>query len=389
MRSLRFPLWVAVATVLGSMLAFADVGDPEKKEPIRFPVLETIQAFPSKGAMRTAWKVRYTVERGPGLVIRGAWLKRKPTEDWVQVLGDTRLAEMFVPYDSGSPRFWDLAYFYDMMTLTRRDVGLTGKLHGNPPMVAEELRDRGIHYMDPETGSRRGETLLLWAALDANNYRYVTEFGFQDDGTITLRAGSTGRNYPSKEFEGHMHHALWRIDMDLHGPEHQAVYVMERIEPDGKHLDRARSSYRPFNGGKEGAEDWDPRKFTSLHIVRNDKKNARGKAIGYEAMLQRHGTARHYGPEEEDSTRHDFWVTRQRPGEMHYRKVYEYAKKAEPIMDANVVLWVSTPFHHEPRSEDGVMVGDKFEGATSIGWTGFDLQPRNFFDGSPLFPPGR
>ncbi|MFO0864256.1 MAG: hypothetical protein U0744_06305 [Gemmataceae bacterium] len=360
---------------------------PEKAAPIRFIPRETIQLFPTNGPARTAWKVRYTVERGPGLVIQGAWLKRRPNEDWIQVLGDARLSEMFVPYDTGSPRFWDLAYNYDMVPITRRDAAPGAKLVGNPPLVAEEIRDRGIHYMDPETGSRRGQTLVLWSVLDATNYRYIAEYGFQDDGTITFRAGSTGRNYPSKEYEGHMHHALWRIDMDLAGPGSQGVYVMERQEPDGEHLDRARTVYRPFNGGKEGFEDWDPRKFTSLHVVRNDKKNARGKAIGYEAMLYRTGTARHFGPEEENSTLHDFWVTRKRPGEMHYQKVYQYVRGGESILDANVVLWISTPHHHEPRTEDGAFVGEKFEGATAIGWSGFDLKPRNFFDGSPHFPP--
>lgn len=377
---------IAAIVCVASVFVPGDAGTPPKKGG-PFPVRETIRTFPSRGPMRTAWKVRWTVEKGPGLVIHGAWLKKGPDEPWTQVLADSHLAEMFVPYDSGTPRFWDLAYNYDMLPLAPRDVGPGGRLHGDPPIVAEELRDRGIHYMDPETGARRGETLVLWAALDATNYRYITEYGFQDDGVVTFRAGSTGRNYESKEYEGHMHHALWRVDVDLDGPDRQGVYMMERHDPDGDDPAKARTVFRAFNGGKEGAEDWDPRKFACLHVVRNDRKNARGKPIGYEVMLHRTGTARHFGPEDEDSTLHDFWVTRHRPGEMLYQKVPHYVRRGEPILDANVVLWISTPHHHEPRTEDGAFEGKKFSGATAIAWAGFDLRPRNFFDRSPHFPP--
>ena len=52
-------------------------------------------------------------------------------------------------------------------------------------------------WIDPSLGTRRGQKLLLWGVLDAANYRYIIEYGFQDDGVITFRVGSTGRNYAS------------------------------------------------------------------------------------------------------------------------------------------------------------------------------------------------
>jgi hypothetical protein len=47
--------------------------------------------------------------------------------------------------------------------------------------------------------------------------------------------------------------------------------------------------------------------------------------------------------------------------------------------------------HHEPRSEDGKLVKDengnyRWRGATLVMWGGFDLIPRNLFDGTPLYP---
>ncbi len=73
-------------------------------------------------------------------------------------------------------------------------------------------------WVDSVKGSRRGQKLVLFATLNAANYRYVVEYGFQDDGLITFRVGSTGRNYGSREWEGHMHNGLWRVDVNLGGP---------------------------------------------------------------------------------------------------------------------------------------------------------------------------
>ncbi len=348
-------------------------------------VTETIVQFPTNDSLRTAWKVRWTTASGPGLVIESAWFKKGPKERWMQILGDARLSEMFVPYHSGSPRFWDVSYNFSLIELGKDEAGPFGRVLGSPPVVCQEIRDRGLAWIDSTKGSRRGQTMLLWSCINAANYRYVVEYGFQDDGTITFRVGSTGRNYGSREFEGHMHNGLWRVDVNLDGPEHNSVYVMEHIEPDGAHKDKARTDHRLFNQGVEGAGDWDPHKFTMLSIRHEVIKNIRGMPIAYDVMMPRMGNARHYGSQEE-CTHHDFWVTRNRPGEMYYQKVPEYIKKRQPIRDTDVVLWISTPGHHEPRSEDGEMSKDNFTGATPIMWCGFDLKPRNFWDRTPLYP---
>ena len=33
-----------------------------------------------------------------GLYITGAWYKRNLSEDWIKILNDARIAELFVPY---------------------------------------------------------------------------------------------------------------------------------------------------------------------------------------------------------------------------------------------------------------------------------------------------
>src|SRR5687767_13412375 len=69
---------------------------------------EIIQQFPTTGPGQTAWKIRWREQNGPGLIITDAYFKKSPKEDWVQVLGEARVAEAFVPYHRGSPRFWDV-----------------------------------------------------------------------------------------------------------------------------------------------------------------------------------------------------------------------------------------------------------------------------------------
>jgi primary-amine oxidase len=345
---------------------------------------EIIQKFPSRGAERTAWKIRYVTGAGNGLTISSAHFRRGPNEPWMQVLGDARLSEMIVPYHSNSPRFFDVSYNFDMTKMNETDAGPHGKLLADNTVV-QELRDTGLQFKDREAGSRRGEALVLWGCLDAANYQYIMEYGFEDNGTITFRAGSTGHNYSSREYEPHMHNALWRINVNLFGEGKNTVRVMEHIERadmDG----RAKTVHTTFNRGKEGHADWDPLKFTMLQVAHTTRKNARGEPISYVMMPTRTGSARHFGGENEECTHHDFWVTKNRPNQMYYPEVTKYVAKHEPITSADVVLWVSAPHHHEPRSEDGEMVNGRLRGATHIGWSQICLRPANVFDRTPFYP---
>ena len=58
----------------------------------------------------------------------------------------------------------------------------------------------------------------------------------------------------------------------------------------------------------------------------------------------------------------------------------------EKIEDTDIVVWYSAPAHHEPRSEDGIMVDGHLQGCTHVGWSSFTLRPSNIFDRTPLFP---
>jgi primary-amine oxidase len=374
---------LTLAVVLLGLAGFAAPPPQDQPAPLK-PVNEVVQAFPSNGVAQTAWKVRWATSSGYGLTIQDAYFKRGPKEPWMQVLGDARLAEMFVPYHSGSPRFWDVSYNFSLVTLNKEAAGPYGKLLGDPANVVQEVRDRGPMWVDTETGVRRGQKLVLWGCLDAANYRYLIEYSFQDDGGISFRVGSTGRNYSTREFEGHMHNGLWRVDVNLDGANNNSVFVHEHFESKDD-PGKAKTVIRPFNKGVEGFEDWHAERFTMLNVTNDKKKNIRKLPISYDVMPMRMGNARHFGNGEE-CTQHDFWVTVNRKDEMSYPKVHEYVKNSAKIMNADVVLWLSSAHHHEPRSEDGEVRNGTMVGATPVAWSGFDMRPRNVFDRTPHFP---
>jgi primary-amine oxidase len=367
-------------------------------EPLAPGQNETFQAFPclpdggaTKERALTAWKVRWATQAGNGLYIVGAWFKKGPKDQWLQVLGDARLAQAFVPYHRGTPRFWDIDYNFALGAVTSADAGPHGQLlrarpQDRQPTIVKEIRDRGIMFKHPN-GVRRGQSMALWGVLDAGNYRYLVEYGFQDDGTIEFRVGASGHNLGGgAHWEPHMHNAMWRIDVNLGGADHNSVVLCEHIEPDGDNGEKARTQHTTLK--EECGLDWDAKKFTMLRVINTQMKNARGQPVSYDLMPLRSGSARHFGKDKQElCTQHDFWVTRANPKEMSYQKVPEYVKDRQPIEDTDVVLWYSTPCHHEPRSEDGEVKNGSFDGATHVMWCSVQLRPRNVFDRSPFYPP--
>jgi hypothetical protein len=368
--------------------------------PLPPGVQEIVQTFPAgEEVWETAWLVRWTTLPGHGLCIHSAWFKRTPKDPWISILGDTRLAQAFVPYHRGNPRFWDVSYHFPLDPLTRADAGPFGELlKARPgdrfPTVVKELRDCGLLYRHPVAGGRRSQALVLWASLAAANYRYLIEYSFADCGTITCRCGASGHNLPGSEREAHMHNAMWRIDVNLGDAAHNCVLLCEHLEEDGPAPGTARSRQTLIE--QECGLDWDPFKFTYLRVLSTRRKNAQDQPWSYDLVPLRHGNSRHYGREtiavpggklrKEDCTLHDFWVTQADPTQITYHLLPEYVRQKRPLRDTDIVLWYNAPAHHEPRSEDGLVGKGSFQGATLVMWSGFELRPRNFFDRTPFFP---
>ena len=144
--------------------------DPPAQEVTNeFLISESGGIEPRKG---TAWKVHFARGVHKGLYITGAWFKRDLGEDWIKVLNDARIAELFVPYHQSSHiRYFDLTSFqFPMNEVKVEDAGPFGTLM--PPFqgdsfstVVKEVRDRGLAWKDYAHGVRRGRELVIWGAL--------------------------------------------------------------------------------------------------------------------------------------------------------------------------------------------------------------------------------
>jgi Cu2+-containing amine oxidase len=388
---------IALLAVLTPWLSARGQGlpDPPSQETsVEFLLSESGGVSPRKG---TAWKVHYARGLHKGFYITGAWFKRDLAEDWIKVLHDARVADLFVPYHhSYYTRYFDLTGFsFPLAEVKAEDAGPSGTLMpafagDRYPTVVREVRDRGPVWKDYANGVRRGRELVLWSGLQAGNYMYLMQYGFQDDGTITFRVGATGQNLPGSRQEPHMHNAHWRIDIDLIDGSKNSAMLMTHAETTTELL--AEDVAEPFNKGMEGGIDWDPKQFTMIR-VESEKKNANGKRIAYDLMPMRQGSSRH----KEEFTHHDLWVSKshpERPLEMLFANLPAIVKNTELVEQTDIVLWYTSASHHEPRDEDGKgntgrrlwYFDDGWEGSALVMWSGFDLRPRNLFDRTPFYP---
>jgi Cu2+-containing amine oxidase len=138
---------------------------------------------------------------------------------------------------------------------------------------------------------------------------------------------------------------------------------------------------------QEARVKWVPEEFTRLRVESLDEKNKHAPAafIGYELMPLRAVSAR-YGGVGEEFTQHDFWVTRQKPAELKPVDLNGY-EDAEPLAGQALTIWHHAAVPHVARHEDFGPAGtNNYEGVAVTTWAGFDLKPRNFFAGTPLYP---
>ncbi len=390
----RLTLGLCGAAALAALFVLMQPGaptpaqQPNKQQPIQIDptAIEIVQEFPVGGQMQTAWKVYYKiVSPGPGLVIMGAYLKTGPNAEWMKVLDNLRLSEIFVPYNNGT-RIYDIGAQgnYKLVRHTKEDAGLNGTLLENG-LAVKELRDTGILWKYYNK-VRRGQELVLWSTLGAGNYNYLMEYSFRCDGSIHCRLGSTGRNLGNHENVGHMHHGCWRIDVDLNDGKKNTAYLLRRQEP--RNGVQAGDIVELFNKGVEGGVVWNAYEFTRVRIQSN-KKNAQGNFMSYELIPSRPGTPRHWG-NGEAFTQYDYWVTPFRWEEQHYINLPRFVAQKRKITNTDVVLWYMSPGYHLPRDEDGLFRGPndqmQVRGVALTMWCGFELRPRNVFEKTPHFP---
>jgi Cu2+-containing amine oxidase len=373
----------------------------------------------------TAWRTCISNQGRRGLVLGPTDLRRTPEGEWMRVLREAGVAEIFVPYHALPLRLYDheTTSAQSIREVTPADAGANGMvltLSGQSvPQVVAETNDRGIAWLCKEgrSISRRGRELVLWGVQDAANYDFIIEYRLRDDGGIGFRLGATGFNNPFippiSTTEAHMHDVLWRIDVDLNGSDGDTAVQLTHVEATNA-SQPSRDVEEPFNGGEEGVAQWDPEAFHTIGVI--DKSvNAHGNEIGYAMQIATAGLARHYGQSaggtrKEQFTQSDFAVTRFKQSErdalfdtahVRYLQPDQYllgegfpgmgVADRESVENTDVVLWHRSSVHHEPHDEDHAP-GDApslMTGITNVHWQGVSLEPHNLFDFNPLGGPGR
>ena len=336
------------------------------------------QKFPTSGPEITHWRLCWQAVAGNGLVIHWAYFRTSPTKPWLFVLWDGRVSEIFVPYHTGNPRYYDVGFGFGLTPIGSQDCPAAQGgtvLAGN---VCKEVRDRGLSWK-ADSQVYRGEELVLWSALAAANYNYVMEWTFRDDGIVMGRVGATSHNLPSREYETHVHNPIWRLDVDLNGWPNDSIAL-------GTHTENlpglTATDTEPLISVENGMQ-WNPRHFHSLNVSDSSLINGKGHKTEFQLIpLPTGGLAQHQEP----FTKNDFWVTRYNPMEMSASNLVSYISPPQAVANSDIVLWYRGSVHHHPRDEDGEMVKGAWHGVALIMWTGWMLKPHDLFDRTPFYP---
>ena len=326
------------------------------------------QAFPTSGPEVSRWKLCWQFVNGPGLAITGLWFRPAPTAQWIKLMWDGRLAELFVPYHAGYPRYHDIGYHFPAVPLTSAQC--PGKILGAGSETCMEIRDRGIMWMH-DAESRRGQELVLWSVIAAANYNYIIEWSFRDDGVLSSRIGATGT--PAGPTT-HVHGPLWRLDIDLNGFCCNTATHMSHKEIGLTGVDTM-TDVNNATGFK-----WDPVAYDTLHIRSASLKNGNGKPSLWMFMPERGGTPFHQEP----FTWNTFWVTPYVWNQTDGSQLPTYVSGAPNTANADIVLWYYGGLHHIIRDEDNAPGGGSQMTLTM--YEGFHLMPFDVWSSTPFYP---
>ena len=330
------------------------------------------QSFPVGGPEVSRWKLCWQVVDGPNLVITGAWFRPALGAAWIKVLYDGRLSQLFVPYHSGSPRFYDVNYGFSYVPLSTNDCVPPAKIIGGGSEVCMDVRDRGLMWKH-KLKQRRGQELALWSVLGAGNYDYVVEWIFRDDGVFGMRLGMTGIIWAN--LQAHMHGTIWRLDIDLNGACCDTAALMTHKES-GLTATDSMTDVNTAAGFK-----WDPLAYTVLSIRDATLKNSKGKPSEWHLMPARLGTPQH----DEAFTQNTYWVTPYVWSQTHAEDLPSYVAGSPSTKNTDIVLWYYTGAHHMIRDEDLTPGGTA--GMTLLMYDAYQLKPFNLWSQTPFCDP--
>jgi primary-amine oxidase len=300
------------------------------------------------------------------------------------VLYQASLAEVFIPYDDGAPRFHDLTGFglgnSNMNNLTSAECpGGVLRQNRRKNVLCLQVSGRGYAYKS-FAGQKQGQRLNLFSTSNVGNYFYIIGWQFNDNGVIQPSAQATGHLYndtsnaaygwplsngAARYSTSHVHNYYWRLDFDLNGSWGDRV---EQFDFGG-----AGAALHPMirtTFANETKQQIAPTNLRFWRVYDPTTVNPENHPISYEIET----LAGHAHRGSEPWSHNDIYVTNNNGSEQLA------ADPARPTNNVNsfvngqaindVVLWVGVTFHHVPRDED--------EDSMHPHWSGFNLIPRDW-----------
>ncbi|MFF4750279.1 copper amine oxidase [Streptomyces sp. NPDC002514] len=365
----------------------------------------------------TTWRMCWRYDSKAGLVLDDVSYQPKGEAKPIKVLNSARLGQIHVPYDDGSVEYDDLTGFgfaQGLMNLapgecpggTIRTVKVPGAWdpqHPNVKGLCTTTRSRGHAYrMQGDSATKvyqaQGQDLLVYTVNQVGWYEYISEWRFQDDGTITMNVGATGslsyEDYDAGDGRGwpigkgakayatsHSHNVFWRLDFGLDGSSRTKVEQYDSAvsaPAHGQEAPTAKTTRTTVT--KELAGDY--RAYRWWRVVSATGKNKDGHARSYEIVPG--ATTKYPG---RSFTKHDLYFT-------EYNKCEQFASNNTGACPAGAgksvdkwvngqtlthpVAWVNVGFHHIARDED--------QQPMPVHWQGFSIAPRDVTAMNPLTP---
>ncbi|MGC0328870.1 primary-amine oxidase [Streptomyces sp. SAI-170] len=363
----------------------------------------------------TTWRMCWRYDSKAGLVLEKISYQPKGETKPIRVLNSARLGQIHVPYDDGSVEYDDLTGFGFAQGLVNLAPGecpggtiKTVKVPDawqdpNVKGLCTTTRSRGHAYrMQGDTANKvfqaQGKDLLVYTVNQVGWYEYMTEWRFQDDGTVTMNVGATGslsyedydagdgRGWPigkgaqAAKATSHSHNVFWRLDFALDGSTKNRVeqYDSAVSAPvSGNRAPTTKTTRTKVTKELSG----DAKAYRWWRMVSATGKNKDLHPRSYEIVP---GTSTKYPGR--SYTKHDLYVTQ-------YNACEKFAshnpgcpatqpKSVDKWVNGQAlthpVVWMNVGFHHIARDED--------QQPMPVHWQGFSIVPRDVTAMNPLTP---
>jgi primary-amine oxidase len=339
---------------------------------------------------KTEWALCWRIESKTGLTLTRVSYT-PPNGPAVVVLNQASVAQIDVPYDSGTSEHIDLPGFGHLTaTIVPADCpnGKVLPTSANKHVLCAAIEDDGLRYAwsdyDFGTGNHRttGQCLSLYTETPVNWYTYLNKWRLCDDGTITAMMGAAGKLSPTDFGDSHTgsevgsgstestpanhyHNVFWRLDFALTAS-HEPVQIAQQ-DTTAAGLIRS-TTFTP----EQTEFDTQTAPDRTWRVLSPDLKNANGRPEGYEVDL--HNDAPYRGAPDHAYTDYDLYATNYSACETLASNNEEppCAQSVDKFVNGqrldHPILWLQVGFHHLPREEDLPLMNEH--------WQGFTLTPR-------------